>query len=133
MDDHALRYALANELHARPFPSIKAPGRAVHLAIKQPSLAAVRDRDLDRAHLIDLLDRFGAQHPSPGATHYFGEIGANVIVRRNDALDVQQAMAMKADAIVLSPGPCDPAQAGPTRRRTVLSPKAPCKTSSPSK
>ncbi|MCA8881193.1 MAG: DUF3422 domain-containing protein [Rhodobacteraceae bacterium] len=75
MDDHALRYALANELHARPFPSIKAPGRAVHLAIKQPSLAAVRDRDLDRAHLIDLLDRFGAQHPSPGATHYFGEIG----------------------------------------------------------
>ena len=44
MEDHALRYALANELHARPFPSIRAPGRAVHLAIKQPTLAAARDR-----------------------------------------------------------------------------------------
>ena len=65
MEDHALRYALANELHARPFPSIRAPGRAVHLAIKQPTMAAARDRALDRAHLIDLLDRFGAQHPSP--------------------------------------------------------------------
>lgn len=79
MDDHALRYALANELHARPFPSIKAPARAVHLAIKQPTQAAARDRGLDREHLIDLLDRFGAQHPSPGATHYFGQIGKHVL------------------------------------------------------
>ena len=44
--------------------------------------------------------------------HYLGELGAEVTVRRNDALDVQQAMAMRPDAIVLSPGPCDPAQAG---------------------
>jgi len=79
MEDHALRYALANELHARPFPSIRAPGRAVHLAIKQPTLAAARDRELDRAHLIDLLDRFGAQHPSPGATHYFGQVGKHLL------------------------------------------------------
>ncbi|MEZ5888517.1 MAG: aminodeoxychorismate/anthranilate synthase component II [Paracoccaceae bacterium] len=57
--------------------------------------------------LIDNYDSF-----TYNLVHYFGEIGANVIVRRNDALDVQQAMAMKADAIVLSPGPCDPAQAG---------------------
>ncbi|MCY1125230.1 aminodeoxychorismate/anthranilate synthase component II [Frigidibacter sp. RF13] len=57
--------------------------------------------------LIDNYDSF-----TYNLVHYFGEIGANVIVRRNDALDVQEAMAMKADAIVLSPGPCDPAQAG---------------------
>ena len=44
--------------------------------------------------------------------HYLGELGAEVVVRRNDALDVQQAMAMRPSAIVLSPGPCDPAQAG---------------------
>ena len=79
MEDHALRYALANELHARPFPSIRAPGRAVHLAIKQPTMAAARDRALDRDHLIDLLDRFGAQHPSPGATHYFGQVGKHLL------------------------------------------------------
>ncbi len=73
--DHPLRYAMANELHARPFPSVEAPSRAAYLAIKPASNAAGRDRDADRAHLIDLLDRFGAQHPQPDATHYFGTIG----------------------------------------------------------
>ncbi len=77
MRDHDLRYSLANELHARPFPSLKAPCRAIHLAIKQPVDAASRDRKLDRAHLVNLLDRNGAQHPQPGATHYFGQIGKN--------------------------------------------------------
>lgn len=75
IEDHELRYAMANELHARPFPVVSAPGSAIFLAIKQPSDAASRDRLLDRAHLIDLLDRFGATHPNPGATHYFGQIG----------------------------------------------------------
>ncbi|QFU08942.1 hypothetical protein PARPLA_01923 [Rhodobacteraceae bacterium THAF1] len=75
LTDHALRYTLANELHARPFPMIQAPSHAVYLAIKQPSDAARRDRSLDRAHLIDLLDRFGADHPKPDATHWFGQIG----------------------------------------------------------
>ncbi len=73
--DHELRYQLANELHARPFPTLAAPCRAAYLAIKRPHDAAARDRDLDRQHLIALLDRHGAQHPQPGATHYFGEIG----------------------------------------------------------
>jgi uncharacterized membrane-anchored protein len=75
IEDHPLRYQLANELHARPFPSLEAPCRAAYLAIKQPKDAAQRDREADRAHLVALLDRFGAQHPQPGATHYFGEIG----------------------------------------------------------
>ncbi len=75
LEDHPLRYKLANELHARPFPTLDAPCRAAYLAIKQPKDAAARDRELDRAHLINLLDRFGAPHPQPGATHWFGEIG----------------------------------------------------------
>ncbi len=57
--------------------------------------------------LIDNYDSF-----TYNLVHYLGELGAEVTVRRNDALDVQQAMAMRPDAIVLSPGPCDPAQAG---------------------
>ena len=73
--DHQLRYQLANELHARPFPTLKAPCRAAYLAIKQPHDAAARDRELDRAHLLALLDRYGVAHPQPGATHYFGDIG----------------------------------------------------------
>ena len=77
--DHPLRYELANELHARPFPPLEAPCHAVYLAIKNPVDAANRDRDLDRAHLLALLDRFGATHPSPGATHYFGDLGKHKI------------------------------------------------------
>ncbi len=75
LEDHPLRYQLANELHARPFPSLDAPCRAAFLAIKQPQDAAARDRAADRAHLLELLDRYGAQHPQPDATHYFGKIG----------------------------------------------------------
>lgn len=57
--------------------------------------------------LIDNYDSF-----TYNLVHYLGELGADVLVRRNDALDVQAAMAMKPEAILLSPGPCDPAQAG---------------------
>ncbi len=77
--DHPLRFAIANELHARPFPAIAAPSSAAYLATKLAENAAGRDRELDRAHLIKLLDRFGAQHPKPGATHYFGQIGKHLL------------------------------------------------------
>ena len=66
---------MANELHARPFPTLSAPCHAVYLALKKPDDAANRDRALDRAHLIDLLDRFGAAHPPPDATHFFCDLG----------------------------------------------------------
>ena len=75
IQDHPLRYQLANELHARPFPSLNAPGRAVFLAIKHPDETEGRDRQADLDHLIALLDRHGADHPKPGATHWFGRIG----------------------------------------------------------
>ncbi len=75
IEDHPLRYALANELHARPFPSLNVPCRAAFLAIKQEVDASARDRDADRAHLVALLDRYGAPHPQPGATHWFGALG----------------------------------------------------------
>lgn len=77
--DHPLRYAMANELHARPFPIVAAPSRAAYLAIKPANNAAGRDREADRAHLIALLDRFGVQHPQPEATHYFGQIGKHLL------------------------------------------------------
>lgn len=73
--DHPSRYPLSNELHARPFPELDAPCRAAHLAIKEPSNAADRDRARDVAHLIALLDRYGAPHPPPGASHYSGQVG----------------------------------------------------------
>ncbi|MCZ8334032.1 MAG: aminodeoxychorismate/anthranilate synthase component II [Rhodobacteraceae bacterium] len=57
--------------------------------------------------LIDNYDSF-----TYNLVHYLGELGADVAVHRNDALDVQVVLAMRPEAIVLSPGPCDPAQAG---------------------
>lgn len=57
--------------------------------------------------LIDNYDSF-----TWNLVHYLGESGADVTVRRNDALDVPAALAMNPDGIVISPGPCDPAQAG---------------------
>jgi len=57
--------------------------------------------------LIDNYDSF-----TYNLVHYLGELGAEVVVHRNDALSVPEAMALKPAAIVLSPGPCDPAQAG---------------------
>ena len=43
---------------------------------------------------------------------YLGELGAQVDVRRNDALTVDAVLAMAPDAIVVSPGPCTPTEAG---------------------
>ncbi len=73
--DHPLRYALANELHARPFPILAVPCRAAYLVIKPAQNAAGRDRGADVAHLKALLDHYAAPHPENGATHYFGQIG----------------------------------------------------------
>jgi anthranilate synthase component II len=57
--------------------------------------------------LIDNYDSF-----TWNLVHYLGELGAEVKVVRNDALTVQDALALRPEAIVVSPGPCDPAQAG---------------------
>lgn len=57
--------------------------------------------------LIDNYDSF-----TFNLVHYFGELGAEVRVVRNDAIDVQGAMALRPSGIVLSPGPCTPTEAG---------------------
>lgn len=75
IEDHPHRYTLVNELHARPFPSLDVPCTAVYVAIKATGNSAARDRTLDRAHLTALLDRHGAAHPQPGATHYASTLG----------------------------------------------------------
>lgn len=75
IDDHPLRYALVNELHARPFPRIAAPAHVVYAAVKEPRDAANRDRTRDHAHLCALLARNGAPLPPADVTHHTGEIG----------------------------------------------------------
>lgn len=57
--------------------------------------------------LIDNYDSFAYN-----LVHYLGELGATFTVRRNDTLTADQALALEPEAIVISPGPCDPDRAG---------------------
>ena len=57
--------------------------------------------------LIDNYDSF-----TFNLFHLLGEVGGHAEVRRNDALTVDEALGMAPEAIVLSPGPCTPDEAG---------------------
>jgi para-aminobenzoate synthetase component II len=57
--------------------------------------------------MIDNYDSF-----TYNLVQYLGELGASVVVRRNDAISVAGVRKLQPDAIVISPGPCTPAEAG---------------------
>ena len=57
--------------------------------------------------LIDNYDSF-----TFNLVHFFGDLGAECVVRRNDTLTPEEAMGLRPEAIVLSPGPCTPNEAG---------------------
>ncbi|MBL6457972.1 aminodeoxychorismate/anthranilate synthase component II [Belnapia sp. T6] len=57
--------------------------------------------------LIDNYDSF-----TFNLYHFLGGLGVEIEVRRNDALTSQEALAMRPEAILLSPGPCTPNEAG---------------------
>lgn len=57
--------------------------------------------------LIDNYDSF-----THNLVHFLGDVGGVCDVRRNDALSVEAALALAPEAIVLSPGPCTPNEAG---------------------
>ena len=57
--------------------------------------------------LIDNYDSF-----TWNLYHYLGELGAETVVHRNDAVSVGQVLSARPAAIVLSPGPCTPNEAG---------------------
>jgi len=57
--------------------------------------------------MIDNYDSF-----TYNLVQYFAELGADVHVVRNDQATIDEVIAMQADKLVISPGPCTPAQAG---------------------
>jgi anthranilate synthase component 2 len=57
--------------------------------------------------LIDNYDSF-----TYNLFHYLGQLGAEVLVKRNDELTAAEAMALAPESFVLSPGPCTPNEAG---------------------
>jgi anthranilate synthase/aminodeoxychorismate synthase-like glutamine amidotransferase len=63
-----------------------------------------------RAAMILLIDNYDSF--TFNLVHFLGDVGASCEVWRNDALTVEQAMDLEPEAIVLSPGPCTPNEAG---------------------
>ncbi len=57
--------------------------------------------------VIDNYDSF-----TYNLVHYLEELGAETVVRRNDVLSAQDALALQPDGVLLSPGPCTPNEAG---------------------
>jgi anthranilate synthase component 2 len=57
--------------------------------------------------VIDNYDSF-----TYNLVHFLGELGADITVRRNDKITLEEIAVMAPDAIVLSPGPCTPNEAG---------------------
>ena len=57
--------------------------------------------------IIDNYDSF-----TYNLVHLIGALSPNIIVKRNDAITATDAINMRPSGIVLSPGPCDPDQAG---------------------
>jgi len=59
--------------------------------------------------VIDNYDSF-----TYNLVQYLGELGAEIVVKRNDAIEVEEVGTLAPSAIVLSPGPCTPKEAGVT-------------------
>ncbi|MET0273166.1 MAG: aminodeoxychorismate/anthranilate synthase component II [Phenylobacterium sp.] len=57
--------------------------------------------------VIDNYDSF-----TYNLVHYLNELGAETLVHRNDAITVQEALGLKPEGVLLSPGPCTPNEAG---------------------
>lgn len=65
---------------------------------------------INRKNMILLIDNYDSF--TWNLVHYLSGLGAQVVVRRNDEMSPADALAMRPDALVLSPGPCDPDKAG---------------------
>ena len=65
---------------------------------------------LEKRAMILLIDNYDSF--TFNLVHYLGELGADVAVHRNDKIAVEDVLAAKPEAIVLSPGPCTPNEAG---------------------
>jgi len=73
----------------------------------QQSVAATRYTGFTMVFVLDNYDSF-----TYNLVQYLGELGAEVVVRRNDELTPEEVEALKPERILLSPGPCTPREAG---------------------
>ena len=62
---------------------------------------------MTKVFMLDNYDSF-----TYNIVQYFGELGAEVLVHRNDEITLEEIEALQPDRLVISPGPCSPAEAG---------------------
>src|SRR5713101_6227829 len=84
-----------------------APGRARFRSCGKEVTSMAQNGKAIRLVMIDNYDSF-----TYNLVQYLGELGAEVTVKRNDAIDVAGVRALRPNAVVISPGPCTPAEAG---------------------
>jgi anthranilate synthase component 2 len=87
----------------------RTPRRAAPASDRRAAREAPAPRRPVRLLLVDNYDSF-----TWNLVQYLGELGADVLVFRNDEIDVAGIRAHRPDALVLSPGPCTPDEAGVT-------------------
>jgi anthranilate synthase component 2 len=80
------------------------------VAICRPPPALSSGQALGSTTLLLLIDNYDSF--TYNLFHYLGQLGADVVVKRNDELSAAEAIALRPEAIVLSPGPCTPNEAG---------------------
>jgi len=78
--------------------------------LARAALLSSRPNFAYRQRMILLIDNYDSF--TFNLVHFLGDLGAECDVRRNDALSPEEAIDLAPDAIVLSPGPCSPAEAG---------------------
>src|SRR4029453_7126852 len=86
--------------------------RGIRRNPRQGARRAARARTRPTRTLIMVLVIDNSDSFTYNLVQSLGELGAEVRVRRNDAIEVDDVGAMAPSAVVISPGPCAPAQAG---------------------
>ncbi len=79
-------------------------------AVPASGAVAARLERADARRRLTLVDNYDSF--TFNLSHALGALGVRVDVMRNDALGVDDVMALRPDAVVISPGPCDPDRAG---------------------
>ena len=101
---------MSSDFGSNAFPPNLIHGRTAAVLSNRansPHIAARATLVLPMVFVLDNYDSF-----TYNLVQYLGELGADVEVRRNDELTVEEVEALKPERILLSPGPCTPGEAG---------------------
>ncbi|MEM6972608.1 MAG: DUF3422 domain-containing protein [Pseudomonadota bacterium] len=101
LSHHSLRFEMTNELHARPFMALGAPGRVLMLAFTPEEGAERRDPEADRKHLVSFLARHGGLEPTPHSNQFDADLGRFQVKWERHAEFVSYILSEEAPSEVL--------------------------------